>query len=65
MRAKRGVEKSTCVDSTTSFTLIGVGVRLYMEPKNVNVTKFGNINRRRGVSLARFLRNFQGLWAVP
>ena len=46
MRAKRGVEKSTCVDSTTSFTLIGVGVRLYMEPKNVNVTKFGNINAK-------------------
>ena len=56
MRAKLGVEKSTCVDfSTPSFTLIGVGVRLYMGPKNVNVTKFGDINRPKGVSLARFL----------
>jgi len=30
-----------------------------------NFTKFWHTNASRGISLARFLRNFQGLWTVP
>jgi len=36
-----------------------------LAPKTINFTKFQNISARKDVFLARFLRNFQDLKAIP